>query len=94
MERSTVLDSTVSCHLAHGDKVGGQLAAYFLLLLAVPSCNYSNEFNESDGIRTRNQPEANRGIQQPSKSTTWQLLLVPSPQLGNCCWFRGGFIPR
>ena len=37
-----VLDSIASCHLAQEGGVGGQLAAYFLLLLVVPSCNYSD----------------------------------------------------
>ena len=37
MERSTVLGCTTPCHLAQGGGVGGQLAAYFLLSLAVPN---------------------------------------------------------
>ena len=77
MERSRVLDSTSYCHLAQGGKVGGQLAAYFLLSLVVPSCNYSDRFNESDRIRTQKRLAANGGLQQPTKSTTWRLLLVP-----------------
>ena len=61
MERSTVLGCTAPCHLAQGKSgVGGRLTAYFLLLLAVPSCSCSNRINESDGIRTRNRPAANR----------------------------------
>ena len=42
MERSTVLGCIAPCHLAQGDAVGGQLAAYFLLSLAVPSCSCSD----------------------------------------------------
>lgn len=84
MERSTVLDCTASCHLAQGGRVGGQLAAYFLLSLAVPSCNRSNRINESAEIRTRNRSTANR--------TT--LNSQPSPQLGDSWWIFGVFIPR
>ena len=57
MKNSIVLDSTTSYHLAQG--VGGQLAAYFLLSLQVPNCNYSDQFNESDQIQIRNRPVAN-----------------------------------
>ena len=61
MERSTVLGCTTPCHLAQGESgVGGQLAAYFLLLLVVSSCSCSDRINESGGIRTRNWPTANR----------------------------------
>ena len=60
MERSTVLDCTAPCHLARGGGVGGQLAAYFLLSLVVPSCSCSDRINESGEIRTRNRPAANR----------------------------------
>ena len=60
MERSTVLGCTAPCHLAQGGRVGGQLAAYFLLSLAVPSCSYLDRINEFGGIRTRNRPAANR----------------------------------
>ena len=61
MERSTVLGCTTPCHLAQGEgRVGGQLAAYFLLSLAVPSCNCSDRINESGGIQTRNRLVANR----------------------------------
>ena len=63
MERSTVLDSTASCHLAQGDGVDGQLAAYFLLLLAVPSCNCSDQFNESDEIQIQNRSAINKEFQ-------------------------------
>ena len=45
-----VLGCTAPCYLAQGSEVGGQLGAYFLLSLAVPSCNYSNRINESSGI--------------------------------------------
>ena len=71
-----VLGSTASCHFAQGSGVGGQLAAYFLLSLAVPSCNYLDQFNEFDGIRIRNRPTANGGLQQLAKSAIWQPLLV------------------
>ena len=57
MERSTVLGCTAPCHLAWGGGVGGQLAAYFLLSLAVPSCSCPDQINESSGIRTRNRHE-------------------------------------
>ena len=60
MERSTVLGCTAPCHLAQGGGVGGQLAAYFLLSLAVPSCSCLDRINESGRIRTRNRPVANR----------------------------------
>ena len=60
MERSTVSGCTGTCHLAQGGGVGGQLAAYFLFSLAVPSCSCSDRINESVGIRTRNRPAANR----------------------------------
>ena len=40
MERSIVLSNTASYHLAHRGSIGGQLAIYFLLSLAVPSYNY------------------------------------------------------
>ena len=60
MERSTVLGCTAPCHLAQGGGVGGQLSAYFLLSLAVPSCNCSDRINESGGIRTQNRVTANR----------------------------------
>ena len=59
MERSTVLDCIAPCHLARGGGIGGQLAAYFLLPLAVLSCSYSDRINESGGIRTQNRPAAN-----------------------------------
>ena len=59
MERSTVLDCTAPCHLAWGGGVGGQLTAYFLLSLAVPSCSCSDRINEFSGIRTRNRAAAN-----------------------------------
>ena len=60
MERSTIFGCTAPCHLAQGGGVGGQLAAYFLLSLAMPSCSCSDRINESGGIRTRNQPAANQ----------------------------------
>ena len=40
--------------------VGGQLAAYFLFSLAVPSCSCSDRINKSGKIRTRNRSTANR----------------------------------
>ena len=60
MERSTVLGCTAPCHLAQGGGIGGQLAAYFLLSLAVPSYSCLDRINESGGIRTQNRPAANR----------------------------------
>ena len=62
MERSTVLGCTAPCHLAQGGEggIGGQLAAYFLLSLAVPSCSCSDRINESGRIRTQNRPTTNR----------------------------------
>ena len=60
MERSTVLGCTAPCHLAQGGGVGGQLAAYFLFSLAVPSCSYLDRIIESGGIRIRNRPAVNR----------------------------------
>ena len=61
MEKSTVLGCTTPCHLAQGGgEVGGQLVAYFLLSLAVPSYSCSDRINKSGGIRTRNRPAANR----------------------------------
>ena len=59
MERSTILGCTAPCHLTQGGGVGGQLAAYFLLSLAVPSCNCLDQINESGGIRTQNRSTAN-----------------------------------
>ena len=59
MERSTVLDCTIPCHLAQKGRVGGQLTTYFLFSLAVPSCNCSYRINESGGIRIQNRPTAN-----------------------------------
>ena len=50
MERSMVLGCTAPCHLAQGGGVGGQLATYFLLLLALPSCSCLDQINESGGI--------------------------------------------
>ena len=47
MERSMVLGCTALCHLAQGGGIGGQLATYFLLSLAVLSCSYSDRINES-----------------------------------------------
>ena len=71
-----VLGSTISCHLAQRSGVGGQLATYFLLSLAIPSYKCSNRSNEFDGIQTQNQPVANRGLQQPFKFATWRPLLI------------------
>ena len=42
-----VLGCIAPYHLAQGGWVGGQLAANFLLLLAVPSCSCSDQINES-----------------------------------------------
>ena len=47
MERSTVFVCTIPCHLVQEGRVGGHLAVYFLLSLAVPSYNCSNRINES-----------------------------------------------
>ena len=76
MEISTILGSIASCHLTQVGKLGGQLAAYFLLSLAVPSCNCSDRFNKSDEIQTRNRPVANRGLQQLAKFAIRQPLLL------------------
>ena len=77
MERSTILGCTAPCHLAQGGGVGGQLAAYFLLSLAVPSCNCSDRINESGGIQTRNRPAANR--RTLAASQVRNLATVGSP---------------
>ena len=55
-----VLGCTALCHLAQGERVGGQLVVYFLLSLVVLSCSCSDRINESSGIQTRNWPAANR----------------------------------
>ena len=54
-----VLGYTAPYHLAQGGGVGGQLAAYFLFSLAMPSCSCLDQINEFGEIRTRNQPAAN-----------------------------------
>ena len=77
MERSTVLGCTARCHLAQGGQVGGQLTAYFLLSLAVPSCNRSDRINESGGIQIRNRPAANR--RTLTASQVHNLATVGSP---------------
>ena len=77
MERSTILDCTALCHLAQGSGVSGQLAAYFLLSLAVPSCSCSNRINKSGGIRTRNRPVANQ--RTLTASQVRNLATVGSP---------------
>ena len=50
MERSTVLSCIAPCHLAQEGEVGGQLAAYFMFSLAVPSCSCLDRINKSNGI--------------------------------------------
>ena len=56
-----VLGCTAPCHLAQGGGgVGGQLAAYFLLSLVVPSCSCLDRINESSGIRIWNRSATNR----------------------------------
>ena len=85
MKRSTVLDCTTPCHLAQGGGVGGQLAAYFLLSLAVPSCNCSDRINESGGIQTRNRPAANR--RTLTDSQVRNLATVGSPAAVLHCGF-------
>ena len=85
MERSTVLGCTALCHSAQGGGVGGQLAAYFLLSLAVPSCSCSDRINESGGIRTRNWPAANR--RTPTASEVHNLVTVGSPTVVLYCGY-------
>ena len=77
MERSMVLGCTVPCNLAQGGGVGGQLAAYFLLSLAVPSCSCSDRINESSGIQIQNRPAANR--RTLTTSQVRNLATVGSP---------------
>ena len=90
MERSTVLDCTAPCHLAQGGgRVGGQLAAYFLLSLAVSSCSCSYRINEFGGIRTRNRPAANH--RTLTASQVRNLATVGSPTAVLYCgyWLFG-----
>ena len=77
MERSTVLGCTAPCHLARGGGIGGQLAVYFLLSLAVPSCSCSDQINESGGVRIRNRPAANQ--RTLTASQVRNLATVGSP---------------
>ena len=72
-----------------GGGVGGQLAAYFLLSLAVPSCSCLDRINESDGIRTRNRPAANR--RALTASQVRNLATVDSPAAVLYCdyWLFG-----
>ena len=89
MERSTVLGCTAPCHLAQRGGVGGQLAVYFLLSLAVPSCSCLDRINESDGIQTRNWPAANR--RTLTASQVHNLATVDSPAAVLYCnyWLFG-----
>ena len=45
-----VLGCTAPCHVTQGGGIDGQLAAYFLLSLAVPSYSCSDRINESSRI--------------------------------------------
>ena len=89
MERSTVLGCTAPCHLAQGGGVGGQLAAYFLFSLAVPSCSCLDRINESSGIRTQNRPAAN--CRTLTTSQVRNLATVGSPAAVLYCgyWLFG-----
>ena len=89
MERSTVLGCTAPCHLAQEGGVGGQLVAYFLLSLAVPSCSCSDRINESGGIRTRNRPAANH--RALTANQVRNLVTVGSPTAVLYCsyWLFG-----
>ena len=89
MERSTVLDCTAPCHLAQGGGVGGQLATYFLHSLAVPSYSCSDRINESDGIRTRNRPAANRRILTASQVRNLATVGSPAAVLYCGYWLFG-----
>ena len=72
-----------------GGGVGGQLAAYFLLSLAVPSCSCLDRINEFDGIQTRNRPVANR--RTLTASQVRNLATVDSPAAVLYCdyWLFG-----
>ena len=73
-----VLGCTAPCHLAQGGgEVGGQLAAYFLLSLAMPSCSCLDRINESGRIQTRNRPASNR--RTLTASQVRNLATVGSP---------------
>ena len=89
MERSTVLGCTTPCHLAQGGGISGQLAAYFLLSLAVLSCSCLDRINESGGVRTRNRPAANR--RTLTASQVRNLATVDSPAAVLYCgyWLFG-----
>ena len=89
MKRSTVLGCTAPCHLAQGGGIGGQLVAYFLLSLAVPSCSCSDRINESGGVQTRNRPAANR--RTLTTSQVRNLATVGSPAAVLYCgyWLFG-----
>ena len=84
-----VLGCTAPCHLAQGGGVGGQLAAYFLLSLAVPSCTCSDRINESGGIRIQNWLAANR--RTLTASQVRNLATVGSPAAVLYCdyWLFG-----
>ena len=85
MERSTILNCTAPCHLAQGGGVGGQLATYFLLSLAVPSCSCSNRINKSGGIQTRNRPVANQRILTASQVRNLAIVGDPAAVLYCSC---------
>ena len=84
-----VLGYTTPCHLAQGGRVGGQLAAYFLLSLAVPSCSCSDRINESGRIQTRNRLAANR--RTLTASQVHNLAIVGSLAADSYCdyWLFG-----
>ena len=84
-----VLGCTAPCHLVQGGGIGGQLAAYFLLSLAVPSCSCLDRINESSGVRTRNRPAANR--RTLTASQVRNLATVGSPAMVlYCCYLLFG----
>ena len=77
MERFMVLDCTAPCHLAQEGGVGGQLAAYFLISIAVPSCSCSDRINKCGRIQTRNRPATKR--RTLTASQVYNLATVGGP---------------
>ena len=72
-----------------GGGVGGQLAAYFLLSLVVPSCSCLDQINESDRIRTRNRPAANRRTLTASQVRNLATVDSPAAVLYSDYWLFG-----